>query len=53
MKFGRARYTSRRQRFLAHMRAWRLAFVAIGLALVVITLFNLRDVWEWLRTFFW
>ncbi len=51
MKFSRARYTSRRNRLRRHFRAWRLAFVAIALSLLVVLIFNWRDIYNYLKTY--
>ena len=53
MKFRRARYTSRRERLRRHLRAWRLGALAVLLALAVVLIFNWREIYEWVRTFFW
>ena len=50
---SRARYRSRRERLRQHLRAWRLGFVAVGLALAVVVAFNWRTIYDWARTFFW
>lgn len=45
----RKRYVSRRERLRKHLRVWRLAFVAVALALAVILLFNWREIYTFLR----
>ena len=45
----RKRYVTRRERLRKHLRAWRLAFLAIGLALAVVLVFNWRDIYTYLR----
>ena len=45
----RKKYVTRRQRLRRHLRAWRLAFVAIGLALAVVLFFNWRSIYNYLR----
>ena len=51
MKLSRQRYTSRRDRLRRHLRAWRLAFVAVGLSLLVVLLFNWRSIYAYLKTY--
>ncbi len=51
MKFSRARYTSRRNRLRRHLRAWRMAFIAVGLSIIVVLAFNWRDIFNYLKTF--
>lgn len=48
----RKRYVSRRQRLRKHLRAWRLAFLAIGLALVVVIVLSWRDIYTYVRFYF-
>ena len=43
---------TRRERLRKHLRAWRLAFAAIGLALAVVLLMNWRDIYTYLRFYF-
>ena len=45
----RRKYTTRRQRLRQHLKAWRLAFLAIGLALLAVVIFNWRDIYTYVR----
>ena len=45
----RKKYVTRRERLRKHLRAWRLVFLAIGLALAVVLFFNWRDIYTYLR----
>lgn len=48
----RKRYVSRRERLRKHLRAWRLAFLAVGLALAVVLVLSWRDIYTYLRFYF-
>ena len=51
-KFSRQRYTSRRTRFERHMRAYKLAALGLGIAVLWMSIYHWREIYDTVRIWF-
>jgi hypothetical protein len=46
-------YQSRREKLKQHFRNYRMAFIFLMIALIVILYKNRWDIWNWIQTYFY